>query len=106
MSSANFVDTNEQHIEEKRERIKADAKYKASIRRMLTESIDPFDPLKHPHSLVNIVTGTIALSSAKCDQAIYIGKAQMIEIENSWPDNINGSISKKVETQSCFSNAH
>ncbi|KAH3734793.1 hypothetical protein DPMN_041241 [Dreissena polymorpha] len=56
MSSSNFVDTNEQHKEEKRWRINADAKDKASIRRKLTECINPWDPSKHPHSLVKIVT--------------------------------------------------
>ncbi|KAH3886434.1 hypothetical protein DPMN_010441 [Dreissena polymorpha] len=60
MSSANLVDTDEQHKREKRAMINADANDKASILRKLTECIDPLDQSKHPPSLVNIVTGTIA----------------------------------------------
>ena len=99
MSSANLVDTDEQHKEENRGRINADANDKASIQRKLTECIDPLDPSKHPPSLVNIVTGTIAPTSANVDEAIDIGQTQMMEFENSWPDNLYGSISRKVETQ-------
>ncbi|KAH3720871.1 hypothetical protein DPMN_063781 [Dreissena polymorpha] len=60
MSSANLVNTNEQHKKEKQWRINADAKNKASFRNKLTECIDPLDPSKYPHSLENTVTGTIA----------------------------------------------
>ncbi|KAH3727504.1 hypothetical protein DPMN_053443 [Dreissena polymorpha] len=98
MSSANLVDTNEKHKEEKQGRINADAKDKASIRRKLTECIDPLDASKHPHSLVSNVTVTMAPSSVYVDKSIDFGKAQMIEFQNSWPENFNRSISKKVET--------
>ncbi|KAH3849116.1 hypothetical protein DPMN_091510 [Dreissena polymorpha] len=55
LRSANLVDTDEQHKEEKCAKINTDANDKASIRRKLTESIDLLDPSKHPLSLVNIV---------------------------------------------------
>jgi hypothetical protein len=82
MSIANWVDTDEQHKDEKRGRINADANDKASIQRKLTEFIDPLDPSKPPPSLVNIVTETIAPTSANVDEAIHIGNTQMMETRN------------------------
>ena len=53
----------------------------------MTECIDPLFPSRHPPSLVDVVTGTIALTSAYVDQEKDIGKTEMIEFENSWPHN-------------------
>ncbi|KAH3738185.1 hypothetical protein DPMN_044813 [Dreissena polymorpha] len=90
---ANLVDTDD-NKEERRGRINANAKDKASIRRKLTECRDALDPSKYPPSLVNIITDKIAPTSATVAQAIYIANSQIIEFENSLTDTFYGSISK------------
>ena len=48
----------------------------------LTECTNPLDPSKYHRSLMTIMTGTITPTSANVDQAIDIGKIQIIKFEN------------------------
>ena len=92
------VNDDKRHKEEMKSRIVADKKDKETIRAKLAQSIDPLDPTQHPKNLVNIVTGNIAPESVNVDNSVQVGSSQMKEIEQSWPENFHGTISKKNET--------
>ena len=48
----------------------------------------------------NIVTGRVAPGAANAGLSVQIGTAQLREFEESLPDGINSTISKKVVTMS------
>ena len=87
------------HKEEKPSRIRADNQDRVNIREKLQLSIDPLDSSDHPaDGIVNVVTGLIAPTSLNVEQAVEIGKAQMISFENALPTGFYETISKKVVT--------
>ena len=70
-----------------------------NIREKLQLSIDLLDSSDHPaDGIVNVVTGLIAPTSLNVEQAVEIGKTQMISFENTLPTGFYESISKKVVT--------
>lgn len=87
------------HKEEDRSRIRRDAEDRNSLRRTLEACIDPMDPDSHqPGVLLNISTGLIAQAETNVDSAVKIGKEQLQQFENSWPEGFYGRLSKRVVT--------
>ena len=85
------------HKEEKPSCIRADNQDRVNIREKLQLSIDPLDSSDHPaDGIVNVVTGLIAPTSVNVEQAVEIGKAQMISFENALSTAFYETISKKV----------
>lgn len=60
--------------------------------------IHPLDTDDHSEGLVNIQTGQMAPDSVNVEQAVKIGKAQMVSFENSLPCSFNAPLSMKVVT--------
>ena len=61
-------------------------------------SIHPLKPEQHPEQLVNVVSGTLAPSQVNVDQAVSIGKNQLIQFEQALPAGFWTTIEKKVKT--------
>ena len=53
--------------------------------------IDPLDMTQNDKTLVNIVTGKIADYKIDVNDAVDIGKRQMIEFESGLPESFNTS---------------
>lgn len=88
------------HKEEAVARIASDAEDRGKIRSKLETCIDPLSPTEHTDGILNIVTGRIGPDSVNADDAVKIGRAQMKEYEDSWPEGFNSTISNKVITMS------
>ena len=90
-----FINT---HKEEANARIESDASDRLNIRQKLDKCVDPMHPEEHPEGIFNICSGRIGPNSVNVDNAVNIGKKQMVEYENSWPKGFNGPLSTKVVT--------
>lgn len=88
------------HKEEMRPRIEADAKDREGIRLKLQGFIDPLKPDKHPENLVNIATGRVFSDEINVYDAVKIGRNQMNEFENGWPEYFYERIPQQVKTMS------
>ena len=57
------------------------------------------NPGEHPADrVVNISSGKIAPGEINLERALDVGKLQMIQFENGWPENFYDPISKQVTT--------
>lgn len=87
------------HKEEGQGRIKGDASDRKALREKLSITIDPLDPQTHPKGLVNVVTGeVINLEKVNVDDALQIGRSQMVKFESNLPEGFHETISKSVHT--------
>ena len=90
-----------QHKEESKARIKTDSTDRQGIKRKLDACIDPLNENQHTDKLVNIVTGQVISSpSVNADNAVLLGKAQMDDFENGWPESFHETLHKSVTTMS------
>ena len=87
------------HKEESRARIMNDSADRQGIKRKLNACIDPLYENQYTDKLVNIVTGqVINNTSVNADNAIQIGRQQMEEFENGWPESFHETIHRSVTT--------
>ena len=69
------------------------------IKQKLDVCIDHLNEYQHTNKSVNIVTGqVISDPSVNIDNAIQIGRAQMEQFENGWPESFHETIHKSVTT--------
>jgi len=86
------------HKEEMPARKKSDAVDRENIRAKLETCIDPLDTDDHPSGIVNIISGRIGPDKVNVDEAVAVGRNQMLEYESTWPEGFHSTLSKKVMT--------
>ena len=74
------------HKEELASQIKYDENARQVIRKKLKLCIDPLNTPGPASALVNIVSARICPDEVNVHDAVDLGKAQMEEIESSWPE--------------------
>ena len=94
------VDSQNQHKEEHKGRITADARDRERIRKKLELCIDPLDPEKHPNEVINVASGQLAAQSVNVDLALELGSEAMNKFISALPEGFDKKISKTVVTQS------
>ena len=82
------------HKEENPGRIASDSSDRKKIQQTLQNYIDPLDTDTHPSGIFNIISGLHTDDKINDDEALEIGKQQMVEFEAEWPKSFN----KKVIT--------
>ena len=75
------------HKEEAKSRILADTKDRTGLLEKLDTCLHPLDPSEHPgESIVNILSGKIALPVVNVDSAVKIGETMFEDFEKTWPE--------------------
>ena len=99
MRDTEQVTEQSQHKEEMRSRICADQRDHKTLQEKLELCINPLDPEQHPQALVNVVTGKVVTNpSVNVSNALQLGRAQMENFEDSWPNGFHDTIPKVVNT--------
>lgn len=88
----------DRHKEEAASRISSDKKDREALKRKLEMCIHPLKPELHPEQLVNVANGTVGVSQINVDQAVSIGRSQLLEFEKELPSGFWKPIEKKVKT--------
>ena len=86
------------HEEENPGRIANDKSDSEKIQQAHQIYIDPLAIGTHPSGLLNIVTGLHTSNKVNVDEALEIGKKQMVEFETGWPKSFHKVLLKKVIT--------
>ena len=76
----------------------SDAKDREKIREKLKDCIDPLNAASHRDSIVNVVTSKMCQDSVNVDDAVRIGRNQMVSYEESWPEGFHASLPKCLMT--------
>ena len=92
------------HKEETQSRLASDSSDRQKIQNALQSYIDPLATDTHPPGLLNIVTGLHTTDKVNVDEAVKIGRQQLVEFESGWPKSFNKTLSKKVITMASIKN--